>query len=521
MKKLTLFLLLTSLVVAQNIQIAFSDPVYDFLARQESRGHINSENWSTRPYTYSQINSMLMEVESHSSELSIRDLEIMQWHQHAFNRNIPEETITFPWQRSNWSRIFHTEATEVLPFFMSYNQGNASAWVSWSEIFRIQNNGEASRGYHTDHLEISGSKGPIAFSTQYTFFRVTRNENISELPETYKEGYLLDRDYMKWINWGYPTSSLTYTHPDFTIGIHRQPVYWGYSAGNSPILSNNVNPLPYVEWSTELPHLRFKFMHARLSPNEDVRKDTSNVRRNLSAHRVEFDLTPSFEFAFSEFVVYAHRDFELGYLNPVNFLFAEEQVQGDLDNKLMALDFKWKLVPGLTGYGTWFFDELDFWKLFSGWWGNKFVFQLGATYYPKNSLPSLAVEYTAARPWTYTHKYPINSFTSGSRALGLPMGPNTSNLTISSNWSYNSKLDMSAIYQWEANFDGLGSDIVESYNYSELEENPSTGFWNGEINNSTQFLFLAQYRLTQSLRIGIDLAKRNSLTTTFSAELRY
>ena len=499
MKKLTLFLLLASLSVAQNIPISMDDPVYDFLERQESHGYINSENWSTRPFTYSQINSMLMEIESHSAELSTRDLKILKWYQQFFNRKFPEQTLTFPWSRSNWSRIFQAEVSDPPPLFMTYHQGNASGWVSWSETFRLQNNGKASRGYHTDHLEISGSKGPIAFSTQYTFFRVTRNDSFSELPDTYKEGYLLDRDYMKWINWGYPTSSLTYTHPDFTMGIHRQPVYWGYSANNSPILSNNVNPLPYVEWTTQIPHLRFKFMHARLSPNAEAKQDTTNERRNLSAHRVEFDLTPNFEFAFNEFVVYAHRDFELGYLNPVNFLFAEEQVQGDLDNKLMALDFKWRIMPGLTTYGTWFFDELDFWKLFSGWWGNKFVFQLGATYYPKSNLPCLNLEYTAARPWTYSHLFPINSYTSGGRILGLREGPNSTTVAISSSWQLNSTLLLSGGVEIHRRGDDPGANVLLSYSERGDFETEDDQFLNGQIIRSTREYFALDFHYSQAL----------------------
>ncbi len=498
MKKLTLFLLLASLMVAQNFPITMDDPVYDFLERHESQGHINGENWSIRPYTYSQVNSMLKEIETHSADLSIRDLKLLKWYQQSFNRTFPEESLSFPWSRSNWSRIFQTEDSDTPPLFMTYHQGNASGWVSWSETFRLQNNGKASRGYHTDHLEISGSKGPIAFSTQYTFFRVTRNDNFSELPDSYKEGYLLDRDYMKWINWGYPTSSLTYTHPDFTLGIHRQPVYWGYSTNNSPILSNNVNPLPYVEWTTQFPHLRFKFMHARLSPNEALANDTLNVRRNLSAHRVEFDLTPNFEFSFNEFVVYAHRDFELGYLNPVNFLFAEEQVQGDLDNKLMALDFKWKIIPGFTSYGTWFFDELDFWKLFSGWWGNKFVFQLGATYYPERNLPSLTLEFTAARPWTYSHLHSVNSYTSGGRILGLKTGPNTATALIGSSWQVNSRIFLNGYLRHIIQADGLGSDAFASYANRGEFETQDHDFLIGNLNRKMEYQIVFNYLLSHN-----------------------
>ena len=500
MKYLTLFLVLASFIVAQDVPIVMDDPVYNFLERQESLGHINAENWSTRPYTFSQINSMLLEVETHSAELSSQDSKILKWYQLAFNRNFPEENITYPWSRSNWSRILHTKDSAIRPLFMTYRQGNASAWVSWSETFRIQNNGKASRGYHTDQLEVSGSKGPIAFSTQYTFFRITRDDQFSELPDTYKEGYFLDRDYMKWINWGYPTSSLTYTHPDFTLGIHRQPVYWGYSENNSPILSNNINPLPYIEWTTHMPHLRFKFMHARLSPNTEVRDDTTNVRRNLSAHRIEFDITPNFEFSFNEFVVYANRDFELGYLNPVNFLFAEEQVQGDLDNKLMAIDFKWRVFPGLTSHGTWFFDELDFWKLFSGWWGNKFVFQLGATYYPIANLPSLSIEYTAARPWTYSHKDKVNAYSSAGRGLGLTSGPNSENLRLSSFWQLNSTLNIHGQIKFIRQGDGLGTSILDSHSGPQEEE---TGFLSGMRTTTSQASLSMSYFLSKVSSVDV------------------
>jgi hypothetical protein len=503
MKKLTLLLLLATFIVAQNIPISIDDPVYNFLEWQESQGHLSGESWSTKPYTYSQVITMLKEIQSHAKELSPRESQILKWYQLSFNRDFPAESITFPWEHSNWSRLWQREISEIRPLFMTYHRGNASGWVSWSETFRLQNNGKGSRGYHTDHVDISGSKGPIAFTTQYTFFRVTRSVHFSELPDTYKEGYLLDRDYMQWINWGYPTSSLTYTHPDFTLGIHRQPVYWGYSAKNSAILSNNVNPLPYIEWTTQMPHLRFKFMHARLSPNEAVSQDTINVRRNLSAHRVEFDLTPNFEFAFNEFVVYAHRDFELGYLNPVNFLFAEEQVQGDLDNKLMALDFKWRVVAGLTSYGTWFFDELDFWKLFSGWWGNKFVFQLGATYYPKSNLPSLNIEYSAARPWTYSHLDPINSYTSAGRILGLRDGPNTSSMHINSSWQMNPKLFIEGGMAWVQRGDDPGADVMTSYSERGNFENEDTNFITGPLKYSSQASIQIIYFINSTASLNV------------------
>ncbi len=501
MNKLILFLLLADVIVAQNIRVPAEHPVYHFLEQQESLGHVNGEYWSTRPFTYTQINEMLDEIDTYSLDLSESTLRILSRFQKEFERGIEDEGIIFPWSYSNWQKMRNPSKYDSRPFFVTYKQKDGSGWMSWSETFRLQNNGESSRGYHTDHLEISGSKGRIDFTSQYTFHRVSRNQSFPKLPDSYKEGYVLDRDYMQWINWGYPTSSLTYTHPDFSVGIHRQPVYWGYSATSSPILSNNVNPLPHVEWTTQLPHLRFKFIHARLSPNEEVRDDTVNVRRNLSAHRVEFDLGPRFEFAFNEMVIYAYRDFELGYLNPVNFLFAEEQVQGDLDNKLMAIDFKFRVIPGFTTYGTWFFDELDFWKLFSGWWGNKFVFQLGASYYPKSNLPTLNIEYTAARPWTYSHLDPNNSYSSAGRILGLKEGPNTQDLRIRSNWQINSKLVIAGEVSLLERGDDPGSDIFTSLRQRGEFEDEDSSFLLGTLRYENKSKLTMQYYFRTATQI--------------------
>ncbi|NQV16162.1 hypothetical protein HQ531_11940 [bacterium] len=491
-------LLIVHALIAQNVPFEADHAVYNFLDRHESLGRINAEYWNTRPYTYDQINEMLAEISANRSSLSNSDMLILKRFQIEFNRDFEEEGITLPWSKSTLRGIRHSDDQKIKPFFMTYKQGDALGWINWTETFRMQHNGKSSRGYYTDHLGIYGVKGSISFTSQFTYERVTKNDDFDALPESYKEGYVLERDYIDWINWDYPTSSLIYSHKDFTLGIHRQPVYWGYSPTNSPILSDNVYPLPHIQWTTEVKHLRYKFLHARLSPNESPLKDTLNIRRNLSAHRVEFDINPNFEFAFSEMIIYAYRDFELAYLNPVNFLFAEEHVQGDLDNLLMALEFKWRVLPGLTSYGTWLLDELDFFKLFSGWWGNKFVFQIGAIYYPKSNLPSLNLEYTAARPWTYSHEYPVNSFTSAGRILGLQVGPNTQMLHLGTDWQLGPKLFVQAEINFLQRGNDPGANVLNSYSGPAISTGGYEQFLTGTIRKSSEANFKLDYYLTKT-----------------------
>lgn len=505
MRRIILLFLMLQGLVAQNVPFIMDHPVYHFLEQQESRGRIDGEYWSTRPYTFTQINEMLTEIAEHAESLSGHEHRLLNRFQKEFNREIKEDGITFPWSRSTLNSLRRPAQQDIRPFFISYKQGETSGWINFSETIRAQHNGDGIRGYHTDHLGIYGQKGSIAFTTQFTYHRVTKSDHFAELPESHREGYVLERDYMRWISWDYPTSSLTYSHRDFTISTNRQPVYWGYSPDNSSILSDNTNPLPYVEWTTGMKHLRFKFMHARLSPNAAIVQDTSNTRRNLSAHRVEFDISPNFEFAFNEMIVYAHRDFELGYLNPLNFLYTEEHAQGDRDNLLMALDFKWRVIPGLTTYGSWLIDELDWYKLFSGWWGNKFIFQIGGTYYPKANLPSLGMEFTAGRPWTYSHRYPVNSFTSAGRVLGLKAGPNTQTLRIFSSWQVNPALHTRAVFDYVIQGDDPGSDPLNSYGDHVYFGDETASFLLGELSETTRLSFMLDYYLSYNLSLSLRL----------------
>ncbi|MCF7905365.1 MAG: hypothetical protein K9M49_09490, partial [Candidatus Marinimicrobia bacterium] len=224
MKRVILILVLIQAVLAQNVPFVVDHPVYHFLERQESLGRISGEYWSTRPFTYSQINQMLDEVREQSSSLSGTERQTLDRFQKEFNRNITEEGITFPWDRSTLRGLRHPDEQAIRPFFMSYKMEETSGWINWSETFRIQNNGDGTRGYNTDFLGIFGERGDLAFTTQFTLHRVTRNDRFEKLPDTYKEGYLLDREYYRWLNWDYPTSSLVYTHDYFTLGIHRQPI---------------------------------------------------------------------------------------------------------------------------------------------------------------------------------------------------------------------------------------------------------------------------------------------------------
>ncbi len=65
-----LFIVLFSANFGQNIPIRINHSVYNFLERHESLGHIKEGYWSTKPYTFNQVQSMLHEIEGVDSLLS-------------------------------------------------------------------------------------------------------------------------------------------------------------------------------------------------------------------------------------------------------------------------------------------------------------------------------------------------------------------------------------------------------------------------------------------------------------------
>ena len=82
-------------------------------------------------------------------------------------------------------------------------------------------------------------------------------------------------------------------------------------------------------------------------------------------------------------------------------------------------------------------DELTTSRMFDDYMNNKWIIQ-GGTQYVYNVLNypgCINIEFTAARPWVYTHKSPeTGSYTHNGRSLGFEYGPNSQLLLIKNSW---------------------------------------------------------------------------------------
>jgi len=186
----------------------------------------------------------------------------------------------------------------------------------------------------------------------------------------------------------------------------------------------------------------------------------NHKEKYIAAHRLEFAPFDFMELGLYETLIYSGRKFEPGYLNPVMFYRSAEHYLGDRDNATMGLDVELTLVPNTKIYGELFLDDLTTGKLGSGFYGNKFAYLVGGYYVDAAGIPNVDVriEYARVRPYTYSHKFDLNSYRHYSTGLGHWTGPNSDDLYLELAYRYSRRLKFKSFF--EARRHGANADSV-------------------------------------------------------------
>ncbi|MCK9613320.1 MAG: hypothetical protein PHR81_11290 [Bacteroidales bacterium] len=117
-------------------------------------------------------------------------------------------------------------------------------------------------------------------------------------------------------------------------------------------------------------------------------------------------------------------------------------IQYSLNNKnnaLLGITAKYKPLNTLGFYGQLMVDNLKLKKLFTkGYQGNNWGFQIGGKWFGMFGLQNLnmQVEYNQVSPYSYSHFYPLQSYTHYNQSLTHPLGANFRELTGFINYRY-------------------------------------------------------------------------------------
>jgi hypothetical protein len=122
------------------------------------------------------------------------------------------------------------------------------------------------------------------------------------------------------------------------------------------------------------------------------------------------------------------RGFELEYMNPIIFYRSVEQSLGSPDNAMLGLNWKANLLQRFQVYGQIMLDDFNFRNrdLGTGYWGNKYGWQVGMKYINAFWVPrlDLQLEYNRIRPYTYQHFNPTANYAHYGQPLAHAMGAN-------------------------------------------------------------------------------------------------
>lgn len=495
---------------SQSTPVDFRHPVYTFIRQQIALSHVRQPSNGIQPYTHSEIRHTLGLL-SKNDALSDFDKETLKIYSQEFEVDTMPKGLSGVWQSGHRRKLSKQllSINGAAPHFAAYKDNQLTTWIDWEETIRWQRENDVSRGYYSDRLSIHGEfNNHLSFYSDYTLYRLENAPGFSGMPNEYKQGHKMSFDEVDLTIWDISQASIVYENPVLNIEFSKKPVYWGLSPKNSPIFSNQVLPFTFIGFSKKYKRVEMTSFHGALMPFSPTRRDSVIPEKRIAGHRFDFSPGDNITLAFSEMVIYARRTLEPGYLLPVNLFWSEEHNLGDRDNILMAFEAKWGIRPGIEIYGTFLWDELSWLDLFSQWWGNKFVFQSGFYWVPSLSghLPDLRVEFTAARPWVYTHNDSLITFTSADIGLGFPHGPNSQLLYVESNWWLSPQSLWTLSYRHLAKGSNLGSNPTDNYNNRDQSLDDNTPFLLGEITTSNQIELQGNYRISYMLEGFINLS---------------
>jgi len=232
---------------------------------------------------------------------------------------------------------------------------------------------------------------------------------------------------------------ISYHAPHLCLALGRGGFSLGNSISGSIILNNSVNDYGYLLAEVQTGDVTLSFLHGTLKADypQSVSSYPGKILpdKYVALHQLAYQPHPKISIFAGETVVYGNRSMDINYLLPNMFWRATEHNLGDRDNVLIYAGGKYRPHPSLLAYGQVAFDEMSYSKLFTNWWGNKYALQGGinwslpALYSPCDN-PSLGLELTAVRPFTYTHYMNHTMYSHDGRSLGYAKGSNLMDATL-------------------------------------------------------------------------------------------
>lgn len=442
MKKIFLFFF--PLIIYSQVGYVESDhSVYQFLDRLYSLHIIDNFNMFEKPLSRKTISNYLIEVNNNREKLNNIDKELLDEYLNEFEFDVRGTT-------DNYSNFYNNGLSHLLndkeKYFYFYSDRNKFNLFSNAIIYYeylAQKNGRINKNVNLVNFGIR-TYGTFADYFGY-YFKATNgtyfgNKNLAREKEELKYNFKFSKEMETNSGQNYfdfTEGFLAFENDlmSFKIGRDRENI--GYGKIKS-IIGNNAPPFDYINFQIQYKIFSFSYLHGKLLGNSTIKIDSLQGLINtiedkyLVYHKLSINPSRHLNFGIGEIIVYSNRSFDLAYINPFNFYKSIEHSNQDRDNSILFIDLNNNSLKSIKIYLSLLIDDIDFGKLGTKWYGNKFLIDAGLNMnILYEFLPStLSLQYMRIDPYFYSHHINSNNYSSLNYLISNSFQPNSSLLSI-------------------------------------------------------------------------------------------
>jgi hypothetical protein len=311
---------------------------------------------------------------------------------------------------------------------------------------------------------------------------------------------------------------------NMTMGYGKNFIGEGY---RSMILSDASFSYPYLRLTGNIKNVKYTVLYNQfIDRSSTLSPDFGMDRKWATMHYLQVMLWGRLNLGLFDAIVWenadstGHRGFDVQYLNPILLLRPVEESFGSPDNALVGATFSVRINKHYNVYGQLLLDEFKLSEVTAntGWWANKFGYQLGVSGWNLFNIPALnaRLEYNQARPYTYAHGVTIEAYGHYNQPLAHPMGANFREFIAMGsytmgNWMATIKMNF-AMYGIDTAGKDFGKNIFISYDHrvSEYGNEIGQGLKTNLTIADVCFSYLLNRRTNMRIEAGLTTRKENN-----------
>jgi len=298
------------------------------------------------------------------------------------------------------------------------------------------------------------------------------------------------------------------------VGIYRLNKFFTFTGGygknffgegyRSLLLSDHAAANPYLKIETTFHTIKYVNLFNVWNDFYQIDDSSKPITKLSAMHYLSWNITKRFNLSLFETVIWQAKDslntryFEPNYMNPFVFYRPVEYGLGSSDNVLVGLNISYKPSSKSTIYYQLILDEFLISELRSDqkWWGNKYGMQLGVkmTDLPVPNLYA-QMELNFVRPFTYSHKESIQSYSHANASVAHPLGANFYELNTIISYKHNKQRFTGQItyagYGADTSSISYGQNVLASY--ANRDDNYGHTIMQGEKHNVLSVSFICEY----------------------------